>query len=295
MKPVISPKELAQAIGVSESSVKRWVDAGRLRATKTIGGHRKIPASEAVRFIRENRAVLIDPRILGLTELEQETSQGMGAEADRLFDLLRSGAGAEARALLLSMYLSGSSVAEIVDGPVATAMSRIGELWVDQPSGVFWEHRATDIAIQGISRLRSLLTPEADAPLAVGGAPSGDPYILPSLAAATVLEDSGLQAVNLGPETPLATLALAVDELDADLAWISISAAEEPRSLERDLDRLLRRLERRRVPLVVGGSQHDQITLPRSDEVLSGPSMLQLEALVRGFRLATGRSRATGD
>lgn len=53
MKPLLSPRELAQAIGVSESSIKRWIDDGLIGATKTAGGHRRIAGSEAIRFVRE--------------------------------------------------------------------------------------------------------------------------------------------------------------------------------------------------------------------------------------------------
>ena len=33
MKPVLSPRELAEAIGVSESSIKRWIDDGVIQAS----------------------------------------------------------------------------------------------------------------------------------------------------------------------------------------------------------------------------------------------------------------------
>ena len=66
MKRLLSPKELADAIGVSESSLKRWADAGRLQVARTEGGHRRIPIAEAVRFIRDTGAVVVRPDLLGL-------------------------------------------------------------------------------------------------------------------------------------------------------------------------------------------------------------------------------------
>src|SRR2546423_349712 len=41
MKQSFSTKELAEMWDVSESTVKRWADAGALRCRKTVGGHRK--------------------------------------------------------------------------------------------------------------------------------------------------------------------------------------------------------------------------------------------------------------
>ena len=79
MKPLLSPKDLAQAIGVSESSIKRWVDNGEIQATKTAGGHRRIPISEAVRFLRETRSGLVNPEAIGFDvyrELERPIGSG---------------------------------------------------------------------------------------------------------------------------------------------------------------------------------------------------------------------------
>ena len=65
-RKLLSPKDLANAIGASESSVKRWTDQGRLEITRTSGGHRRIAVTEAIRFIRENQLPLLQPEVLGL-------------------------------------------------------------------------------------------------------------------------------------------------------------------------------------------------------------------------------------
>ncbi|MED5508142.1 MAG: DNA-binding protein, partial [Planctomycetota bacterium] len=55
------------AIGMSESSLKRWVDRGLLESTRTAGGHRRIRVKEAVRFIRDRQLVVSAPEKLGLS------------------------------------------------------------------------------------------------------------------------------------------------------------------------------------------------------------------------------------
>lgn len=70
MKPTLSPKELAEAIGVSESSLKRWVDEGVIQASRTRGGHRRIALAEAVRYIRESGIPIIRPDILGISDVD---------------------------------------------------------------------------------------------------------------------------------------------------------------------------------------------------------------------------------
>lgn len=288
MKSILTPRQLADAIGVSESSVKRWVDDGHIVATRTAGGHRRIALQEAARYLRENGTVVVRPDVLGLDDVSAlaESENTADSTDERLFGYLKSGAAAEARGLIVSRYLEGSSVAEIVDGPIAYAMTKIGEAWASHPSGIFWEHRATQVAIQSMIRLRLLLSPQEGAPVAVGGAPSGDPYILPSLAVAAVLEGEGLRTTNLGPETPLGSLAIGLEDLDARLVWLSVSVAANLDTLRREIDGLVPKLAARGAILVVGGSQASRLGLPKSDSIYVGRSMAELEALVQGMRLA---------
>lgn len=47
--------ELARRLGVSLQTVQRWVDAGHLKAWKTLGGHRRIDAASAEALIASRR------------------------------------------------------------------------------------------------------------------------------------------------------------------------------------------------------------------------------------------------
>ena len=298
MKDVLSPKEFAQAIGVSESSIKRWVDSGTIPASKTAGGHRRIAMSEAVRFLRDTNTPLLHPDILGLPDVsalggDLPIGEDVG---ETLFDFLQGGKPEHARGLIQSLYLNGRSIAQIIDGPFQTAMERLGELWFEgqEKVGVFQEHRATDIAIQALTRLRLLIPSREGSPVAVGGAPSGDPYLLPSLAAAAVLESRGLNAVNLGPETPLESLQLAAESMDASLLWLSVTSIEDREKLQAQLVELVEALEDKGLPLVIGGQKADQLGLPDVPHLHVGTTMGELEALVKGLRLGATEAEAQG-
>jgi excisionase family DNA binding protein len=45
--------DVAKRLGVSLQTVQRWVDAGHLKAWKTLGGHRRIEAAGAERLFKE--------------------------------------------------------------------------------------------------------------------------------------------------------------------------------------------------------------------------------------------------
>ena len=102
MKSVLSPKELAAAVGVSESSLKRWADDGRINVHRTVGGHRRISLQEAVRFARAENLPVVRPEVLGLPEVGRIRNVNGENRSDAtalLCDALRGGRSEEARAI----------------------------------------------------------------------------------------------------------------------------------------------------------------------------------------------------
>ncbi|MEM8960005.1 MAG: B12-binding domain-containing protein [Acidobacteriota bacterium] len=284
---LLSPRDLAEAIGVSESSVKRWADDKRIRATRTAGGHRRISVTEAIRFVRESRTSLVKPGILGLPAAPSPASLADTSDTtEQLYDYLADGASSQARGLVVSLYLGGASVAEIIDGPITGAMKELGRLWRHETRGIFVEHRATDLCVQALNQLRLMIAVDETAPIAVGGAPAGDPYTIPSLCAALVLMAEGYQAVNLGADTPFATLENAADELAPRIVWLSLSSGSNNSELSASINRLTTHLHRRGTTLVVGGRVRGTLALESSPNLLVGGSMAELAAFARGLLLA---------
>ncbi len=284
MKHLLSPREVAAAIGVSESTLKRWTDDGLIRATRTAGGHRRIPINEAIRFVRETQARIVNPTILGLKDLEQvggELPVGTGEREEQLHQALVEGRAGRLRGLVTSLFVEGVGVAELCDDLLTPCMHRIGELWRHSEEGIFVEHRATDLCVQALNTLQGLIELSDDAPVAVGGGPSKDPYMLGTLMAATCLADAGIRAVNLGPDTPVASIVHAVDASNASLAWLSVSAPATP-GLGEQVSDLADELETRGGCLVVGGRNVNRSDLALRPNVHVGRNMRELVAFARG-------------
>lgn len=51
MQDYLSVTEAALELGISEATVRRWVDQGHLVAWRTPGGHRKINRRDLERFL----------------------------------------------------------------------------------------------------------------------------------------------------------------------------------------------------------------------------------------------------
>ncbi len=73
----ISPNQAARAMGVSESSLKRWCDQGLIKLVRTAGGHRKLSRADVLRFIRERDQPLASPEVLGLPAVSPLAELGL--------------------------------------------------------------------------------------------------------------------------------------------------------------------------------------------------------------------------
>lgn len=305
MEPTLSPKRVAEAIGVSESSLKRWADGGRLRVERTVGGHRRIHRSEVLRFVRESRMRVQRPDLLGLSAPVVPVDRSGRAvdavnPADTLHDQLSGGDAQATHTFLLDLYLKGMPIAEVCDGPIRAAMHRVGELWrCERERGIVVEHRATATILQAVGSLRATVTPSdaagagsdprAGKPVALGGSPTGDPYLLPSILTAWVLADAGLDDINLGPETPIEAFVHAAEEYRPLVAWIAC-ACVDARPTNKDLKRVLAALQPHGGTLVIGGRGFLEAPPPP----LPGLSFCRSMAEVRGLadELLAGRAGA---
>jgi molybdopterin-binding protein len=52
--PSFRPSQAAELLGVSVDTVRRWSDEGRLKTTKTDGGHRLVDGKDLARFLTEH-------------------------------------------------------------------------------------------------------------------------------------------------------------------------------------------------------------------------------------------------
>jgi MerR family transcriptional regulator, light-induced transcriptional regulator len=289
---LISPKRLAAAIGVSESSLKRWSDEGLLQAQRTVGGHRRIEVAEAVRFVRERGLSLVRPELLGLTAMSAGSAATREGEVtERLFGALASDRAAEARSLVVSLYVEGATLGWLFDGPVRAALARVGELWEHDEAGIFLEHRATETCLQALAELRQLLpSPGAGAPVAVGGGGSGDVYRVPSAMAALVLAEAGYEVRNLGPDTPVEAVLAAIRHYHPRLVWQSFSVV--PRSTRDAAAGLVRLAEAAGSgSVVIGGRGSHAVPLPPRLPVHRVDSMAELSAFARGAAVPAAGTR----
>ena len=227
MKKLVTPKQVAQAINVSESSLKRWCDRGLLTTVRTAGGHRRLALDDVVQFLRESGHPLVRPELLGLPSTVGQGATVVARARDQVRDALLAGDEDQCRRIVFDLYLSGQSACEICDRVLAVAFHDIGDRWECGEIFVYRERRGCEIALKALHDLRQAIrTPPADAPEAIGGALEHDPYRLPTTMIEIALREAGWRASSYGTLLPAATLGEAVRENRPQLLWVSVSSIE---------------------------------------------------------------------
>ena len=63
MMKILSTTEAARLLGVAVGSVSNWIDAGKLKAGRTPGGHRRIQTTDLLEFVRR-QGLPVPPELL---------------------------------------------------------------------------------------------------------------------------------------------------------------------------------------------------------------------------------------
>ncbi len=254
MKHLITPKQVAQAIGVSESSLKRWCDQGLLTTVRTAGGHRRLALDGVIQFLRKSGHQLVRPELLGLPATVGQGTTVIARARDQIRDALLSGDEDQCRRIAIDLYLAGQSACDICDRVLAAAFHDIGDGWECGEVVVYRERRGYEIALKVLHDLRlALQVPPLHAPMAIGGALEHDPYRLPTTMVEVALREAGWQATSLGTLLPAATVSEAVRENRPNLLWLSVSSIESVPNFLEQYARLYETAVEVGVAIAVGG------------------------------------------
>jgi MerR family transcriptional regulator, light-induced transcriptional regulator len=260
MKRSFSTATLARMWDVSESTIKRWADAGLLKCRKTVGGHRKFDLEAVMEF--QNRSGLVSKDAVAGREIASQDS-----ELERLLAMpdfvelsLRYREAAIAgqhnltSSLLTRAHLHGMSIATICEQIIRPAMWEIGEMWRAGKVRVFEEHLATVATLRALDELRSVTAKkERCGRTALVGCSDGEMHQIASRIVRDMLEAEGWSVVFLGPRTPLFSFTDAVSKFKPDLICISATMADDLERATRDYESLRRAASRYGAKIIMGG------------------------------------------
>lgn len=293
---LVSPKQVARAIGVSESSLKRWCDQGLIKTVRTAGGHRKMVIAEVLRYVREQEHKLVSPELLGLPPASKHATAGLRHGASRLADALLAGDELVARQIVFDLYLAKHSLCVIFDEVMAAAFRDIGDRWECHDADVYQERRACEIAMRVLFDLRRVQDVPEKKWLAIGGTFDGDLYSLPSGMAELVLRDCGFYATLLGISIPATSLVKAIEKTKPKLFWLSVSHIREGLDFVTEFTALSQACAAESTALVVGGRALTEELRQRITYSAYCDTMKHLEAFATTlYGSLTGGRRAKND
>lgn len=254
MDQYFSPKQVAQAIGVSESSLKRWCDKGVLDVHKTAGGHRRLALNSVVEFLRQNGQTLLHPELLGLPTSARLSPTLQQTPSEQLAEKLLQGDEIACRHLVVDLYLQGRTAVEILDQVMAPAMRLLGHRWEQKQIEVFQERRACEICLRLLYEFRTLLPrPSVKAPCAIGGTPSQDRFKIATTMVEIALREAGWQAESFGSDLPFPTLRKAIESHRPRLFWLSVTHIEDHTDFIAGCNALAQYATEHNAAFVVGG------------------------------------------
>ena len=275
--------QVAEALGLSVSTVKRLIDNGQIAATRTLGKHRLVPMANVIRFASRGQ--------IGAEKLTASALPGVIAEGtcELLGEALRDGEADAARSLIASAHRSAGAVA-LGDRLIRPVMERIGHGWMVGSWDVYQEHRATRIvasALQGLVASAPRL-PGPARPLAIGAAPEGDQFVLPGLLCELALVEAGYAVENLGVNLPMRSLASATRDLRPRLAFLAVSHLADPDRFTHEYAYFYEAASRAGTAIIVGGRALGADLRPRLVYASCGDRMAHLAEFARSLLAPPG-------
>ncbi len=283
MDEQLTTRQVADALNVSESSVKRWCDQGAIPTIRTVGGHRRISSDAFRQFVEKTKRG--GPGMGEPNAPPTSTSLATVEELSLEFEKsILEGNEAACSGVLVKAYAESRAFATLADELIAPTFRRLGEMWTCGDIEIFQERRGCEICQRALHHLlRTLPAESAFAPMAVGGTPAGDHYSLSNQLTELVLRESDWGTRNLGSNLPLRTIAAAALKFGAKLVWLSVSHLEDEQRFVDEFAQFRQQLPPH-TPIVLGGrALHDQLR-PKLQYTAHCDNLQQLTAFSRALR-----------
>ena len=224
-------REAAQFLGISQSTLKRMVDQGLVRAQRTPGGHR--------RFLRSD---LLD------------ALRGESDELGRWLDLLLSAAPvARVQAALLEEYADRGNWCEVAEF-LGRVLHELGESWARGDCSVASEHYAAERLRRALASCADSIPVAMNAPTCLLAILSGDSHTVGLSLLEIALRELGWYCHWVGAPTPTNFLIQELDEREPDLLVVTASSfSDNRRAIAKEYEHIASACEERAISLVIGG------------------------------------------
>lgn len=223
LRPLWTTSDVAKALAVGVSSVKRWTDDGALESVKTFGGHRRYTVESVHKFatsrgLQTEHLPNLQPEPLDANE--ELDYEGIRRE---LLGALESGDAGSARRLVNYALTLRINRAAFLDRVVGASMRLIGDLWVDGKWSIESEHRASNVIAEVIDRMRPVN--DGSSGLATLMCPPDEFHDLPLKMVRLVLEWQNWNTDYIGANVPWSEMRRAIELREPSLVLLTARSA----------------------------------------------------------------------
>jgi DNA-binding transcriptional MerR regulator len=280
--------ELSYRVGVSPDLLRAWERRyGLLRPGRSESGYRLYTERDEWRVrlmlekLRSGLSTAEAASVIAAMERESELPNGAIETplelAERLGAALESfdeDGAHEALDRLLGIH----GLERAIRDALIPYLRTLGERWARREVTVGQEHFASRL-LEG--RLLALARGWNKGPgrRAVLACPSGEQHTLPLVCFGLVLRTRGWRNIYLGADTPVSTVHMAADTVDADMVVLSAAASDRFAPIEKQL----RGLARVRPLMLAGGGATPELAAELDLECLTDDPATAAEAISRRF------------
>ena len=236
MRELITTAQVAESLGVSAATVKRWADTGLLRSERTAGRHRRFARAEVERLIK----------------LREGGENPGGGRSDWIARLLSPAPALALDAALLAERSRAEGWFAVAER-LCAVLEDVGERWAAGQLSVMEEHVASARLARALARAADTLPARPDGPRALLATLEGEAHTLGLSLAELCMREVGWSTVWSGRDTPLAELERVAARGEVSAIGLSASVCAEAAPLEAAAERLGRACRAGRVALVLGG------------------------------------------
>jgi methanogenic corrinoid protein MtbC1 len=170
-----------------------------------------------------------------------------------------------------------SPITNFYDNILRPAMYQIGELWDAKKLDVGDEHIASNTAMHLIENIGTKPKTKSKGKTILICTPDGEYHAIPCFMMETYFSLNGYDVINLAPSAPSGTILSHVSEKKPDLVLISVTLRDHIAAC----NRLVKKLEKFKIPIVIGGqalSDNDNFS---NAKCLSANAMSELSKVVK--------------
>lgn len=278
---LMSTGDVAEVLGVSEATVKRWADAGTLSCIRTPGGHRKFRLRDIAMHLASRKSSSSSSSSPPPSESERDIEEMVSA--------LLVGDVEKVVGAIAAARLQRSSIATITDAVLGPAFERVKQACGTGRCEAFHLHIAVNSLIEVAARQRPTLRVPGSTRGRVVSAPlPGESYDLLARFASLVAVESGFESYVLGAGLPPTSVSRAAEDLGASWVLLVGEAPEGAPGLHEYVERILAGTERSRARVVCVGTSAARVEgLP--EDVLAVRDLRETESLLAPVALRMAR------